>query len=172
MNGGEMKVPQMYSFRRFVRSDLPTVARWLQTPEAERWWGDPETEYGLLVEDLDEPRMQQWIVECDGRAFAYVQAYDADSWPQSHLMHLPSGSVVIDTFIGEPEMLGVGHGGRYLRQFARRLVDEGASCVAIDPAAKNHRARRAYARAGFAGDEIAESDSGPVVVMIFQPSSD
>jgi aminoglycoside 6'-N-acetyltransferase len=162
----------MYSFRKFVRSDLPVISRWLRTPEAERWWGDPEVEYGLLVEDLEEPQMRQWIVECDGRAFAYSQAYDPGHWPQAHLIHLPAGSVMIDTFIGEPEMLGVGHGSRYLREFASMLMDEGASCVAIDPAAENHRARRAYARAGFAGDVVVKSESGPVVVMIFQAGGD
>jgi aminoglycoside 6'-N-acetyltransferase len=68
-------------------------------------------------------------------------------------------------------MLGVGHGGRFLREFARKLIDEGASAVAIDPAADNHRARKAYARAGFVGDATVESDSGPIVVMVFESSS-
>ena len=144
------------------------ILRWLHTPEVKRWWGDPETEYALLLEDLDEPRMRQWIVEWNGRTFAYIQAYEARRWPQSHLMNLPPGSSIIDTFIGEPEMLGIGHGGRFLRIFARMLIDEGATVVAIDPAAENHRARKAYARAGFVGDEVVDSDSGSAVVMQFR----
>jgi aminoglycoside 6'-N-acetyltransferase len=112
--------------------------------------------------------MRQWIVEWNGRPFAYIQAYEPGHWPQSHLMNLPTDSLVIDTFIGEPEMLGIGHGSRFLRIFARILIDEGASAVAIDPAADNHRARRAYSRAGFAGDEVVDSDSGPVVLMQFK----
>ena len=78
------------------------------------------------------------------------------------------GSSIIDTFIGEPEMLGIGHGGRFLRIFARMLIDEGATVVAIDPAAENHHARKAYARAGFVGDEVVDSDSGSAVVMQFR----
>jgi hypothetical protein len=39
------------------------------------------------------------------RAFAYMQAYPANAWPQTHLTHLPNGAVVIDAFIGEPAML-------------------------------------------------------------------
>uniref|UniRef100_A0A372IQK1 GNAT family N-acetyltransferase n=2 Tax=Paracidobacterium acidisoli TaxID=2303751 RepID=A0A372IQK1_9BACT len=171
MDAGKSRGEAVYSFRALARTDLPMIARWLRTPEARAWWGDPETEYGLLSEDLDEPAMRQWTVACDGRDFAYVQAYDPERWPQPHLMHLPPGSLVIDTFIGEPEMLGVGHGGRYLRAFARKLIEEGASAVAIDPAAENQRARRAYARAGFAGEAMVDTDSGPAVVMQFQRES-
>src|ERR1700674_1542564 len=68
----------------------------------------------LITEDLDEPLMQQWIVEHEGRAFAYVQAYPANAWPQTHLTHLPNEAVVIDAFIGEPAMLGCGHGSAFL----------------------------------------------------------
>jgi aminoglycoside 6'-N-acetyltransferase len=159
-----------YSFRTLQRSDLPMIWQWLQAPEAKRWWGDPREEYALLLEDLDESAMRQWIVECDGRAFAYVQAYDPTHWPQAHLLNLPAGSLVIDTFIGESVMIGVGHGARYLRAFARKLIGEGASAVAIDPAADNHRARRAYARAGFAGDAVVDSESGSIIVMVFESS--
>ena len=39
--------------------------------------------------------------------------------------------------------------------------------VAIDPSADNVRAQRAYASAGFRGDEIVETDAGPAVLMLF-----
>jgi RimJ/RimL family protein N-acetyltransferase len=51
--------------------------------------------------------------------------------------------------IGDPDMLGRGHGSAFLRRLAERLVAEGAPIVAIDPDVDNLRARRAYARAGF-----------------------
>jgi aminoglycoside 6'-N-acetyltransferase len=74
---------------------------------------------------------------------------------------------MIDTFIGEPNMLGQGHGSAFLRKLAQKLIDEGYPAVAIDPDARNTRARRAYARAGFEGDEIINAAEGPVVVMVF-----
>jgi len=40
--------------------------------------------------------------------------------------------------------------------------------VAIDPDIQNHRARRAYERAGFRGDTEVMTDSGPAVLMIFE----
>ena len=155
-------------FRPFTDADLPLVALWLKTPEVSRWWGDPEHELTVLAQDLDEPSMRQWIVEFRGRPFAYVQAYPAGAWPQAHLKHLFADTQMIDAFVGEPDMLSQGHGSAFPRELAQMLVDEGSPTVAIDPDAKNERARRAYARAGFEGDEIVKAAEGSVVVMVFR----
>jgi aminoglycoside 6'-N-acetyltransferase len=156
-----------YRFRLFDRADLPMAERWLQTPEVVRWWGDSSHELALLTEDLDQPLMDQWIVEFEGVPFAYAQSYCVHSWPQKHLEHLPATARAIDAFIGVPEMLGKGHGGRFLRKLAMILVEQGAPLVAIDPDADNLRARRAYARAGFKAEGIVQAAEGPVALMIF-----
>ena len=160
-----------YTFRPFTHADLPMAARWLRSPEVVRWWGDPEEQLALVTEDLDEPLMRQWIVKQRGHPFAYVQAYPARAWPQSNLLHLPDGAEAIDAFIGEPDMLGRGHGGAFLRAFAEMLIAEGAPVVAIDPDLDNNRARRAYARAGFVGEDVVETAKGPAVLMLFSYSS-
>ena len=157
-----------YCFRPFTDANLPLVACWLKTPEVIQWWGEPEHELTVLVQDLAEPSMRQWIVEYQGLPFAYVQAYPVGAWPQVHLKHLRADTRMIDTFVGEPGMLGRGHGSRFLRELAQMLIDEGAPAVAIDPDAKNQRARRAFARAGFEGDKIVNAAQGPVVVMVFR----
>ncbi len=144
------------------------LRRWLATPEPMRWWGDPAHEAALLQEDLDEPNMVMRIVSFDGRCFAYAQDYDVGVWPQGHFVHLPTGARAIDAFIGKPDMIGCGHGSAFLRLLARRLINEGAPAVVIDPAANNLRARRAYTRAGFAGETVVSTDSGRVVVMTFR----
>jgi aminoglycoside 6'-N-acetyltransferase len=135
----------VYSFRPFVRADLPMIADWLRTPEVVRWWGDPAEQLTLVTEDLDEPNMRQWIAEFEGAPFAYVQAYPAHAWGAAHMAHLPEGTEAIDAFIGVPALLGVGHGGAFLGDFSEMLLAEGAPCIAIDPDIGNPRARRAYA---------------------------
>ena len=75
--------------------------------------------------------------------------------------------MVIDAFIGEPAMLGCGHGSAFLHAVGEKLIAEGATIVAIDPACDNRRARRAYARAGFVEESVVETAKGPVVVMFF-----
>ena len=93
--------------------------------------------------------MQMELVLFKGQPFAYVQSYEVHAWPQPHLAHLPIGSRALDTFIGEPAMIGRGHGSAYLRIMALRLQAEGAPVIAIDPSEANRRAVRAYYNAGF-----------------------
>jgi aminoglycoside 6'-N-acetyltransferase len=156
-----------YRFRPVIRDDLPMIGRWLRTPEAMRWWGEPADQLALIAGDLDEPLMRQWIVAHNGFPFAYAQTYPVDAWPQPHFAGLPAGTVAVDTFIGVPEMIGRGHGGAFLRAFAETLVAEGARVVAIDPDVANLRARRAYARAGFVERGEALTEAGLVMVMLF-----
>jgi aminoglycoside 6'-N-acetyltransferase len=132
-----------------------------------RWWGDPEEQAALLREDLDEPHMVMRIVSYEGRPFAYVQDYDVHAWPQPHFNHLPAGSRAIDAFIGEPSMISQGHGAAFLRLLAERLTAEGAPVVAVDPDVENLRARRAYEKAGFRGEDLVETGAGPVILMTF-----
>lgn len=156
-----------YALRPVSAGDLPMLRRWLETPEARRWWGDPEAQYALLREDLADPLMRMRIVSLDGRPFAYVQDYDVSAWPQPHLAHLPQGARAVDTFIGEPDLVGQGHGSAYLRLLAEQLIAEGAPAVAVDPDPSNARARRAYLKAGFVEDRVVDTPAGPAVLMVF-----
>jgi aminoglycoside 6'-N-acetyltransferase len=116
----------LYNFRPFTHYDLPMAAHWLQQAEVARWWGDPAKELAVITEDLNEPMMRQWVVEYHGRPFGYVQTYPVHAWPQSHFKHLPGEAKALDAFIGEPGMLGCGHGRAFLRVFAEMLIAEGA----------------------------------------------
>jgi aminoglycoside 6'-N-acetyltransferase len=160
--------PKSYTFRSASPEDLPRLRAWLRTPEVVRWWGDPVEQLELLEGDLSDPRMVMWIVSFEDRPFAYVQDYAVHSWPQPHFEHLPAGSRAIDAFLGEPDMIGRGHGSTFLRIVAERLKAGGAPVVAIDPDVDNARARRAYERAGFRGDTIVETGEGPAVLMVFE----
>ncbi len=159
---------QSYSFREVRSDDLPLLRVWSSTPEVVRWWGDPAEQAAILEDDLTEPGMAMRIVSLEGKPFAYVQDYALDRWPRGHFAHLPPGARAIDSFIGEPDMIGRGHGPAYLRLLAERLLAEGAPVVVIDPDVDNSRARRAYEKAGFVADGIVATDAGLVVLMIFQ----
>jgi aminoglycoside 6'-N-acetyltransferase len=156
--------PKAYSLRPASAGDLPRLKAWLETPEVVRWWGDPAEQLELLAGDLNEPLMAMWIVSFDGRPFAYVQHYAVNSWPQPHFAHLPAGARAIDAFVGEPDMIGRGHGSAFLRLVAERLEAEGAPVVAIDPDVDNARARRAYQKAGFRGDTVVDTESCPAMI--------
>jgi len=158
-----------YTFQPVAAADLPLLRGWLATPEVTRWWGDPDEEIALLEGDLLEPRMVMRLVSFESTPFAYAQDYAVRDWPQPHFAALPVGSRAIDAFIGEPSMIGVGHGSAFLRLLAGRLRSEGAPVVAIDPHVENFRARAAYRKAGFRGDAIVATDTGWAVLMTFDP---
>jgi aminoglycoside 6'-N-acetyltransferase len=157
-----------YTFRPAVAQDLPLLQRWLCAPEVVRWWGDPREQAALLRGDLEEPAMVMRIVSFAGRSFAYAQDYPVHAWPQPHFAHLPKGSRAIDSFIGESDMIGRGHGSIYLRLLAERLRSKGAPVVAIDPDCDNLRARRAYEKAGFHGSVVVETGEGPAILMTYE----
>jgi aminoglycoside 6'-N-acetyltransferase len=157
-----------YAIRPVSAEDLPMLRGWLESPHARRWWGDPDFEFALLEEDLSNPLMRMRIVSLDGRPFAYVQDYDIGAWPQDHLARLPEGTRAVDTFIGEQDLIGQGHGAAYVRLVARQLIAEGAPCVVVDPDPDNLRARRAYASAGFGSERLVLTPQGPAVLMTFK----
>jgi aminoglycoside 6'-N-acetyltransferase len=158
----------LYTFRAMMADDLPMIEAWLRSPEATQWWGKPDEQIALIREDFSIDEMRQWIVSCDGTPFAYAQAYEVHAWPQPHFSHLPQGAMAIDTFIGMSEMVGRGHGSAYLRNLAETLIAEGAPCMAIDPDLTNARAQKAYRNAGFRDEAEVQTDTGPVLLMIFR----
>jgi len=159
-----------YAFRPATRADLPMLRTWLATPDVVRWWGEPAEQYALLDGDLDEPLMTMLIVSLDGQPFAYAQHYDVRSWPQVHFASLPPGARAIDAFIGEPAMIGRGHGAAFLGALAEQIITGGAPLVAIDPDAANIRARKAYRNAGFKEREVIDTPEGEIILMIYQPT--
>ena len=136
-----------YRFRRLRPSDEALVSRWRHQPEVQRWWGEPSGESEL--EKIDDPRIEPWIVELDGRPFAFAQDYDVHGWENHPFAHLPPGARGIDQYIGEPDLLGQGHGSAFIRQHADMLLAQGAPAVGTDPHPDNLRSIRACRKAGF-----------------------
>lgn len=124
------------------------IEAWRARPHVMEWWGEPSVE--PEIEKLSDPRIAMWIVECAGHPFAFLQDYDVHGWNPHPFDYLPQGSRGMDLFIGEPEMLGRGHGSRFLRQHVEKLFSLGAPAAGADPHPENLRARRAYEKAGFA----------------------
>ncbi len=159
-----------YSFRLMTAEDFPMARRWLETPEVRRWWGDPDGEISLLEEDLDDPRMAMWIVSHEGWPFAYIQDYDLAAWGLEVFGPLPPGARFIDQFIGEPGMIGRGHGSAFIRSHVDRLFAEGAPLVGVDPDPENARAIRAYEKAGFAAKGVVPDINGERVLLMLRPA--
>jgi aminoglycoside 6'-N-acetyltransferase len=155
----------VYAFRPMTSADLPMVARWLRTPEVVRWWGDPDEQYELVSGDLTHPDMAQFIVAIDERPFAYIQCYRLSTWNQGFGAQ-PADTRGIDQFIGEPDLIGCGHGSRFIRQFVDGLLQKGTPRMVTDPDPDNPRAIRAYENAGFVRDRMVDTPDGVALLMV------
>ena len=154
-----------YAFQGMSRADLPMIRRWLRTPEVVRWWGDPDEQYELVSSDLDHADMDQFIVALDGHPFAYIQCYRLSTWNHRFGDH-PKETRGIDQFIGEPELLACGHGGKFIRQFVDECFKKGVPRVITEPDPKNARAVRAYEKAGFERVCLVDTPDGQSLLMV------
>lgn len=139
-----------YRFRPVAAADLPLLYQWRAAPHWVDWWGPPDQDRGFFEEAMADPHTAAWIVELDGRPFAYAQDYDPHAVPGHHFAHLPPGARGVDQSIGDPGLIGLGHGSAFVRLHCRRLFAAGAPAIGTDPHPDNARAIRAYLKAGFA----------------------
>jgi len=136
-----------YLIRPAAQADLALIRLWRAQPHVMEWWGDPDIE--PEAEKLVDPNIDLWLVAHEGRPFAFVQDYRVHAWDPHPFSYLPQGARGLDLFIGEADMLGQGHGQRFLRQHVEALFALGIPAVGADPNPENFRARRAYEKAGF-----------------------
>lgn len=165
-----MMSSEIYKFVPVTEADIPLLKVWLSEPEVRRWWGDPDKEVALIEGDVGNPQISLNLVHIDEKPFAFIQDYDVHAWPEKYREPLPKGTRSIDVFIGNSELRGKGHGPKFLRLRAGQLLQNGSPMVVIDPLRTNLNARAAYIKAGFVGDEIFDTDEGPIVLMTFQGS--
>jgi aminoglycoside 6'-N-acetyltransferase len=157
-----------YSFRPMISADLAMVRGWLETPDVARWWGQPDQQCALVSGDLDHPDIDQFIVVLADRPFGYIQCYALSAWNAGLGSH-PPHTRGIDQFIGEPELIGRGHGSGFIRQFVDTVLTSGIPRVVTDPDPENGRAVRAYAKAGFQRDRLVDTPDGPALLMVRNP---
>jgi aminoglycoside 6'-N-acetyltransferase len=141
--------PHRYSFRPVGHDDLPMLAVWLDRPHVAEWWDDKDDKVGEIRAAMTDPATHPYIVELEGRPIGYIQCYDPHLEEDHPYRDQPKGTLGIDQFIGEPELVGIGHGSRLIAAFVEGLFRRGAPRVVIDPHPANGRAIRAYEKAGF-----------------------
>ena len=156
-----------YAFRPAAMSDLPLLRTWQGFPHVREWWNSNEP---FNEEKLRDTRVSRWIVELSGKPFAYMQDYSVHGWGEHHFGHLPAGSRGLDQYIGDPEMIGRGHGTAFIRQRMHELFGAGVPAIAVDPHPANARAITVYRNLGFriAGTE-QETRWGSILPMEARP---
>ncbi len=141
-----MMTAKTYGFRRVTMDDLDLLCKWQAHPHVREWW-DSNASYDR--ETINDPRVARWIVSADERPFAFMQDYTVHGWENHHFAGLPKGARGIDQYIGEPDMIGVGHGSAFIGARMKMLFDVGVPVIATDPHPDNKRAIAVYRKLGF-----------------------
>lgn len=141
-----MKTAHTYHFRQLRMEDLALLMEWQAHPHVRQWW-DSEKQYDQ--DDISDVRVSRWIVSLDKRPFAFMQDYSVHGWDDHHFAGLPTGARGIDQYIGDPEMLGAGHGSAFIGARMQALYDAGVPVIATDPHPDNQRAIAVYKKLGF-----------------------
>lgn len=165
------------SFRPVIADDLAMLEEWIGRPHWQQWWGEPAEEIAKIVGKVEgRDTTRPFIFEVDGKSVGYVQYWFADEQKTeealaSHpwLALLPAGSVGIDISIAEAGSLSKGVGSATVRAMANRLWAEGHRHITIDPHKENHRAIRAYEKAGFRPIEQLAGKTDEFLIMLFHP---
>ena len=134
--------------------------RWLMEPHVRRWWNDDPHERDYPEGTLEEWReairgedpTDMFMIELDGLPIGVIQSYRVDSYADyvAELGELPAAALSLDVFIGEPELIGKGHGAALLRAFLPAAFERyGLDYAVIGPARANVAAIRSYEKAGF-----------------------
>jgi len=158
-----------YRFRAVTPSDLPLLREWLQREHVREWWGDPVRGLERIAEHIVDPAIDALMVEYDHLPIGYIQSWDPHAEADHPCRDQPAGTRGIDQFIGEPQLLGRGHGTAFIRLFVENLFEAGAPRVITDPNPRNSRAIRAYAKAGFKEIDRRITISGEAVLMAATP---
>jgi aminoglycoside 6'-N-acetyltransferase len=155
-----------YHFRAVEAADHALLESWLNAEHVQRWWPNPAKQLRKIMERLEEPAVDAYIVSFDGRPIGYLQSYDPHAeGALGPYRDQPAGTRGIDQFIGEADMVGLGHGPRFIEAICAELFAAGAPRVITDPDPANKRAVRAYEKAGFRALDERVIVDGPVVLM-------
>jgi aminoglycoside 6'-N-acetyltransferase len=140
--------------------DYGSIARWRGRPHVHEWWDpdDPAPDLAT-VRDHYGPRVRgedpttACMIELAGTPIGYLQFYRWVDWPEAAdalEVGVDDDWFGIDLFIGEPELIGRGVGTRAVSLICGYLAhDHGASAIVLTTETTNHRAQRAYEKAGF-----------------------
>ena len=164
-------------FEAVTDAHLPMLHRWLKEQHVRQWWGDPDEELELIRSIADDDYGAAGFVICLDRApIGYIQSwrpanFDGTHWVEKApwLGEVPRDTIGIDVFIGPASLIEKGVGTKVIRAFAKKLFEEGAPRLIIDPDAANGRAVSAYGKAGFTPFARHDGDEESTLLMELYP---
>ncbi len=148
---------------------LGLLSSWLAVPDTAEWW--PDASYQLEEARRRRSGTHHRLILFDDRPVGYTrwQRVDVSALSSMGLYDIPEGSIDFDLLIGEPEFLGRGIGSAAVRLLCDELfLDESVPLVGTVTSTENHRAVRAFKKAGLAFlQEYDDERYGRCVVLAY-----
>lgn len=157
-----------YHFQKLRQGDLRLIRYWLMEPHVADWWTPAEEDISIMEKEMRDPRanVMRYVVSQGGRDFAYIQVYNPvgdEFWVDNPQV---AGTYGIDQFIGDPQMIGFGHGTNFIKAFVAQLRQQPeVKRVIVDPAPDNVPAIRCYSQVGFKKEKEIVTPDGPSLLM-------
>lgn len=174
---------KIIDFIPLQESHFSLLYQWLNLSNQLKWYGNGkkvfreaiEEKYSSYCRGFKEEKGQKksihaFIITWNGHPIGFIQFYDAYDFKRD-FGEIPSQLVVfqdklaaLDFYVAESDYLGRGLVPMILRQFLKRHVWLNFSACFVDPDIHNHRAIKAYKKAGF--EKIMKIKSEVCVLML------
>ena len=99
-----------YDFRDVTVKHMKLIGSWLSQPHVTEWWGEAATALAEIKANLDSDSVEQLIVELDGKPIGFLESYDPHLEDEHPYQDQPMGTLGLDMFIGDADLLNKGHG--------------------------------------------------------------
>ncbi|MGH7949132.1 MAG: GNAT family N-acetyltransferase [Candidatus Binataceae bacterium] len=156
-----------YEFVPLTAEHRALVLRWLAEPHIAEYWNDGEAPERRFARYLAEPKVERYICRIDGRDAGFIQGYRANDYPPPDGVRWNSETWGTDLYLGEPDLIGHGHGIGMLNAFVELLRRRGATRILIDPEPRNLRAIHVYERVGFRRIGVFTEAANPALFLEF-----
>ena len=166
---------QQFSFKPLQEADLNLLCGWLNEPHVKEWWDDHLTDEEIKTkykERIGDTIIAPFIACLNDKPIGFIQYYQADKvgdgwWPDE-----VEGTMGIDQFIGEKDLINRGIGTKMIRAFIDHLFDNSnVKKIITDVDPKNLRAIRCYEKVGFEFIKEMMTPDGVAYLMVMNKPS-
>jgi RimJ/RimL family protein N-acetyltransferase len=142
-----------FTFKPLQEADLDLLCKWLNKPHVKEWWDDKLNNDEIkskYKERIGDEIVVPYIAFLNGNPIGFIQSYQANKvgggwWPDEK-----EGTIGIDQFIGEKNLINRGIGTKMIRAFIKYiLLNPNVKKIMTDVDPKNSRAIRCYEKSGF-----------------------
>ena len=144
---------EQFSFKPLQESDLNLLCKWLNEPHVKEWWDDHLTDEEIkskYKKRIGDNVIVPFIVFLNDKPIGFIQYYHANKVGDEWWPNEVEGTIGIDQFIGEKDLINRGIGTKMIHAFIDYLFrDSDIKKIITDVDPKNLRAFRCYEKVGF-----------------------